>query len=63
MSLFSHPVAIDNPLVCRAFAGSWYPVDNGDTVLVIGRIEVALVADEHITVVQGERAGFVLGSF
>jgi hypothetical protein len=50
-------------LVCRAFAGRWYPVDDGDTVFVIGRIEMALISNEDITIVQREREGFVLGSF
>jgi hypothetical protein len=50
-------------LVCRTFTGRWYRVDDGDTVFVIGRIEVALISNEDITVVQREREGFVLGSF
>jgi len=50
-------------LVGRTFAALWYPVDDGDTILVIGRIEMALVANEDITVVQGECEGFVLSSF
>jgi hypothetical protein len=50
-------------LVCRTLTALWYPVDDGDTVFVIGRIEVALISNEDITVVQREREGFVLGSF
>jgi len=50
-------------LVRRAFTRRWYPVDDGDTVFVIGWIEMALVSNEDITVVQREREGFVLGSF
>jgi len=50
-------------LVRRAFAGRWYPVDDGDMIFVIGRTEVALISNEDITVVQRERESFVLGSF
>jgi len=50
-------------LVCRAFASRWYPVDYGNMVFVIRRIEMALITNEDITVVQREREGFVLSSF
>jgi hypothetical protein len=51
------------PLVCRTLTALWYPVDDGDTVFVIARLEMALISNEDITVVQREREGFVLGSF
>jgi len=50
-------------LICRAFAGPWNPVDDGDTVFMIGRIEMALIANEDIAIVQRERESLVLSSF
>jgi len=50
-------------VISRAFAGRWYPVDDGDTVFVIRRVEMALISNEDVAVVQREREGFVLGSF
>ena len=49
--------------VRRAFAGRWDPVADGDTVFVIGRIEMALISDENITIKQREVESFVLSSF
>jgi len=49
--------------VRRAFAGRWDPLNDGDTVFVIGRIEMALISDEDIAIVQREREGLVLSSF
>ena len=41
-------------LVSRTLTGSWYPVDDGDTVFVITRFEVTLISNKDITVVQRE---------
>jgi len=51
------------PLVYRTFATLWYPVDNYNMVLVVGWIEVALVANEDVIVEQRECEGFVLARF
>ena len=40
--------------VRRAFAGRWDPLNDGDTVFVIGRFEMALISDEDIAIVQRE---------
>jgi hypothetical protein len=40
------------PLVSRTLTALRYPDDDCDTVLVIGWIEVALVADEDVDVIE-----------
>ncbi len=47
----------------RTLTALWHTVDDCNMVLVIIWIEVTLVTNEDITVVEGEREGFVLGSF